>query len=87
MKDNPLLTDIPLDFRIKDGSITAEILYQRSLSVWNQGANTKPIQIEGEYGCPICYSKMDKHNRLVVENGYVVCDYCVYYVENYLRIY
>jgi hypothetical protein len=84
MNNTITLTDIPLFTRIQEGDVTKKELYERAVLNWNNINNNMPINIAGEYGCPVCYSKMHKDNRLVVENGYVVCDYCVVYVEEFI---
>ena len=84
MKHTVVLTDIPLEERVNMGIITRKELQLRAKSYWETMNNELPMIVNGSYGCPICYSKLDKHNRLVRENGYTVCDYCVNYVEGYL---
>lgn len=84
MKNNIELTDIPIEVRVNTGIVTRKELKLRAKRYWETVNNDLPMIVNGRYGCPICYSKLDKHNRLVREKGYTVCDYCVNYVEGYL---
>lgn len=83
MENNIILSNIPLDERINNDIVTREELKIRAKLYWETVNSILPVFIDNSYGCPICYSKLDKHNRLVREKGYTVCDYCVNYVEGY----
>jgi hypothetical protein len=83
MNDEVHLTDESLEKRIKLGLIPREELRARSEYYWSLIQDNRPIEINGVYGCPVCSSKLSKDNRLVRGKGYIVCDYCVNFIEGY----
>ncbi len=82
--NNRILTDIPLEERLLKGLVTRKELLIRAKHYWETVHDDLPVEVNGSYGCPICYSKLDATNRLVREDGVTVCDYCVSYVEGYI---
>jgi hypothetical protein len=77
-------THEPLENRIATGQITVAELRERSLQMWSLTEDSKPFKWAGEFGCPVCFSILSEDNKLVRKNNYVVCDYCVNFVEGYL---
>ena len=82
MQTNKTFFDEPLVERISRGVITVDEIRKRAISIFETTDNNMPMQIDDEFGCPVCFSIMSNENRLVRENGYIVCDYCVNYVED-----
>jgi hypothetical protein len=76
--------DSPLEDRIAAGIITRMELQERARSFYSETESDLPLFNGIEYGCPICYSLLSIESRLVRESGYVVCDYCVNFVEDYV---
>ena len=74
-------TDTSLEERIARGEISRQELRDRAVEYYSVTPNTTPFEADGEFGCPVCLSRLDRNNRLVREDGYIVCDYCVNFVE------
>ena len=82
MKDFNKISDIPLDIRIKNGHVTVGELKVRADILGKQMKTDDLIEIEGVFGCPICFSEIPEGCSLVTtEFGNKVCDYCVPYIE------
>lgn len=77
-------SEISLEKRISLGIISIPEIRDNAIHYYTKLKGNEPFEINGEYGCPVCLSKLSKSNRLVRENGYIVCDYCVTYVEDNL---
>lgn len=80
MINKELLYDEPLEERINLRTVAVDELRTRAINVFNTYKDNLPMQVGDEFGCPVCLSKLSKENRLVRENGYIMCDYCVNYV-------
>ena len=78
------LTEIALQERIAKGSITKIELAHRAKKYFHIIEGNVPIKVNGKFGCPVCLSILSQGNNLVREDGYIVCDYCVPYVEESL---
>lgn len=81
MNETATFFDEPLEERVKRNNITVEQMRLRAINIYDTKKDDLPLQIGDAYGCPVCYSKLSSKNRLVREAGYIVCDYCVNYVE------
>lgn len=77
-------SDISLKKRISLGTVNVRDMRDRAVDYYLKLKGDEPLEINGEYGCPVCLSRLSKNNRLVRENGYIVCDYCVTYIEDNL---
>jgi hypothetical protein len=77
-------SDESLEERVKRNEITVKEMWSRATNLFSTKFDTLPLQVGDDFGCPVCHSKLSSNNRLVREAGYIVCDYCVHYVESYL---
>jgi hypothetical protein len=83
MNKEQRFTNEALEKRIERGEVTLAELRSRAELVWEETVNDLPHEVAGELGCPVCLSRLPYGSRLVRNPGYIVCDYCVNYVEDY----
>lgn len=79
-------TQESVENRLACGKLTTDELRQRAYEYWSVNVSSCPARCGEKCGCPVCLSELAPVNRLFVSpNGYVACDYCVNYVEGYIR--
>ena len=85
MSNHAQFTDLSIEKRLDNGALSVEELFVRSHKERESRINNLPEKRGEHYGCPVCFSIMGENNRLVVYKQYVACDYCVNYIEDYIK--